>query len=42
MGRYAQGVRLIKLDDDEVAAVAKVNTDDDDGELEAASVPTEE
>ncbi|AUS07404.1 DNA gyrase subunit A [Laceyella sacchari] len=42
MGRYAQGVRLIKLDDDEVAAVAKVNTDDDEGELEAASAPTEE
>lgn len=42
MGRYAQGVRLIKLDDDEVAAVAKVHTDDEEDETENTAVPTEE
>ncbi|MFC7440177.1 DNA gyrase subunit A [Laceyella putida] len=41
MGRYAQGVRLIKLDDDEVSAVAKVQAEDDE-EMEAPAAPTEE
>jgi DNA gyrase subunit A len=30
LGRYAQGVKLISLDGDEVSAVARVQTDEDD------------